>query len=85
MYRDLRVRNSCRPTPVPRNHQAFVFSAPMLDRVVYKVITAPSFVIAAQRIKDFNNDQGLDLFWTLVCEDDFEVVYQNDVPPSLHF
>ena len=83
MYRDLRIRNSNKPTAVPRDYRAFVFSAPALDTVVYKVILAPSFVIAYQRLKEFSLEQGLDLFWSPVCDDDFEVVHCFDVPPKL--
>lgn len=83
MYRDLRVRNSCKPTPVPRNHKAYVFFAPCLDSCVHKVILAPNFSIASRRLKEFNDEQGLDLFWSFVCEDDFEVAYLHDVPLRL--
>ena len=83
MYRDLRIRNANKPTAVPRDYRAFVFRAPLLDTFVYKIILAPSFVIAYQRLKDFSNEQGFDFFWTLECEDDFEVVHKFDVAPHL--
>lgn len=83
MYRDLRIRNANKPTAVPREYRAFVFCAPALDTTVYKIILAPSFVIAYQRLKDFNIEQGLDLFWSLVTDDDFEVIHRFDTPPAL--
>lgn len=83
MYRDLRIRNSNRPTPVPRTYKAYVFRYNALDRYEYKVILAPSYIVAYQRLKDFVYEQGLEnLFWQNVCEDDFEVAYTNDVIPK---
>lgn len=82
MYKDLRIRNANRATPIPPKHRAYVFSTYACDIVQYKVIIAPSFIIAYQRIKDFNTDNDLDLFWNFVAEDDFEVAYSNNVIPK---
>ena len=81
MYKDLRVRNSVRPTPVPRNHKAYIFRWNGVDVPIYKVILAPSLVIAMQRIKDFSTENDIDAFWVFVSEDDFEVAYSNNVIP----
>lgn len=82
MYKDLRIRNSNRPTPVPRTYKAYVFSTQCADRVEYKVILAPSLIIAWQRIKEFQIENDLDLFWSFCQEDDFEVAYSNNVIPK---
>lgn len=81
MYRDLRIRNSNRNTPVPPTYKAYVFRVNMVDTVEYKVIVAPSRVVAYQRLKDFEYEQGIALFWQFVCEDDFEVAFTNDIIP----
>lgn len=82
MYDDLRVRNSSRPTPVPYKHRAFIFRYNTLGSPVYKVILAPTLLIANQRIKDFTSENDLDFFWEFVTEDDFEVVYPFNVVPK---
>lgn len=80
MYRNLRIKNSNRSTPIPPTYKSYVFSCNLLDTVDYKVIIAPSRVVAYQRLRDFEYEQGLEnLFWQFVCEDDFEVAYTNDV------
>ena len=83
MYRDLRIRNAYKPTPVPYGYKAYVFYAYALDTIVHKVILAPNFTIAYGRLKSFCDEQGCDLFWNLLAEDDFEVVHRFDVPPKL--
>lgn len=82
MYKDLRIRNSNRPTPVPRSFKAYIFYCNCLDSVEYKVILAPSFIIAYQRLKDFCIENDLDFFWLFLTEDDFEVAYSNNVIPK---
>lgn len=82
MYKDLRIRNSNRPTPVPRTYKAYVFASSCADFAVYKVIVAPSLIIAWQRIKDYSTENDIDFIWMFVCEDDFEVAYSNNVIPK---
>lgn len=82
MYKDLRIRNSNRPTPVPRTYKAYIFRWHGFDVPVYKVIVAPSLVIAFQRIKDFSIENDIDAFWQFVSEDDFEVAFSNNVIPK---
>lgn len=82
MYHDLRIRNANRPTPVPRTYKAYVFSCYPADCIVYKVIVAPSLVSAWSRIMTFSADNDLDVFWQFVCEDDFEMIYSNNVIPK---
>lgn len=82
MYKDLRIRNSNRCTPVPRSYKAYVFSTQCADTMSYKVVLAPSLVIAWQRIKEFQIENDLDLFWLFVAEDDFEVCYSNNLMPK---
>lgn len=82
MYRDLRVRNSNRPTPVPRSYHAFTFMWGHGIAPVYKTIVAPSYIIAEQRIRDFSRENDIDVFWQFICEDDFEVAHSNDVIPK---
>lgn len=83
MYRDLRIRNANRPTPVPPKYKAYVFSTSAVDTLVYKVIVAPSYIVACQRLKDYQYETDTQsFFWRFVCEDDFEVAYTNDVIPK---
>lgn len=77
MYNDRRVRHSSRPTPVPSSYKAYIFVWYGVDAPIYKVILAPSPIIAHQRIKDFSIELGIDAFWNFVQEDDFEVVYTD--------
>lgn len=79
MYKDLRIRNSNRSTPIPPAYRAYVFRYNALDRFVYKVVVAPSLMIANQRIRDFCTENDLDFFWEFVCDDDFEVAFSNNV------
>lgn len=79
MYNDLRIRNANRSTPIPPTYKAYVFRTSVFDTCEYKVIIAPSLVIAFQRIKDFCTENDIDAFWHFVCEDDFEVAYSNNV------
>lgn len=79
MYKDMRIRTSIRSTPVPRNYRAFVFRYMALDTYVYKVILAPDFSVAFQRLKDFSVEQGLDAYWSSVTDDDFEIVFYNNI------
>lgn len=83
MYRDLRIRNSNRPTPIPPTYKSYTFMWRGIGcgDTVYKTIIAPSRIVAMQRIKDFSYENDLDAFWTLLCEDDFEVAYTNDLMP----
>lgn len=81
MYNDLRIRNANRPTPIPPSYKAFIFRCFCVDCFEYKVIVAPSLVIAHQRLKDFCADNDLDFFWSFVQEDDFEVAFSNNVIP----
>lgn len=81
MYQDLRIRTANRPTPVPRTYKAYVFRCFALDTVVFKVILAPSLLVAQTRIKDFSRENDLDVFWTYVQDDDFEVVFPDNVIP----
>lgn len=82
MYKDLRIRNSNRPTPVPRTYKAYTFRWQGVDCPVYKTILAPSLIVAMQRVKDFSTENDLDAFWQFVFEDDFEVAYSNNVIPK---
>lgn len=82
MYKDLRIRNSNRSTPIPPAYKAYVFRWQGVDAPVYKVIVAPSLIVAFQRVKDFSIENDLDAFWQFVCEDDFEVAYSNNVFPK---
>lgn len=82
VYKDLRIRNANKPTPVPPSYKAYIFAYSCVDGLEYKVILAPSFVIASQRIRDFSVDQDLDaVFWRFIGVDDFEVAYSNNVLP----
>ena len=82
MYRDLRIRNSNRPTPVPRTYRAYIFSTSAIDNLVYKVIVAPSYIVACQRLKDYQYETDtMSFFWSFVGEDDFEVAFTDDVIP----
>lgn len=83
MYRDLRIRNANRNTPIPPAYKAYVFRTSAIDQSIYKVIIAPSYIVACQRLKDFQYENDLtDFFWFFVQEDDFEVAYTNDVIPK---
>lgn len=82
MYDDLRIRSSNRLTPIPPKYKAYIFRCYLVDSVLYKVILAPSLVIANQRLRDFSISNDLDFFWTFVQDDDFEVVYLNNVIPK---
>ena len=83
MYKDLRVRNSYRPTPVPHSYNAFIFAYHNPDgSLEYKVILAPSKITAWQRIRDWSAENDVDFFWFFVQEDDFEVISSNNVPLS---
>lgn len=82
MYKDLRIRNSNRPTPVPRSYKAYIFAFSCFDKVVHKVVLAPSLIIAHQRVKDFCAEYDVDAFFSFVAEDDFEVAYSNNVIPK---
>lgn len=79
--RDLRIRTSNRPTPVPFGSRAYVFLN-VYDDVV-KVIIAPNMEYAAQRFREFLLEQGIDTKgWRVVpYDDDFEVICQGDVLP----
>lgn len=77
MYKDRRVRQSSRPTPVPFFYKAYIFVWYGVDVPIYKVILAPNLIIAHQRIKDFSIENDIDAFWQFVQEDDFEVVYTD--------
>ena len=82
MYHDLRIRNSNRSTPIPPKYRAYIFRYNTLDTgFIYKVVVAPSLIVANQRLKDFTAENDLDFFWDYVCEDDFEVAYSNNVIP----
>lgn len=81
MYKDLRIRNANRSTPVPPKYKAYIFRYSCVDCDAYKVIVAPSFIVAQQRIKDFCIEQDIDAFFLFVAEDDFEVAYSNNVIP----
>ena len=75
MYEDSRIRTSNRPTPVSFAHKAFVFGFHQPDgSMSYKIILAPSQIIAWQRIRDYSAINQLDFFWMLIAEDDFEVI-----------
>lgn len=83
MYRDLRIRNANRPTPIPPKYRAYVFRTSAIDEDIYKVIVAPSYIVACQRLEDFKYENDLtSFFWRFVAEDDFEVAYTNDVLPK---
>lgn len=81
MYKDLRIRNANRCTPIPPSYRAFIFRYNCIDRFVYKVIVAPNLVIANQRLRDFTAENDLDFFWEFVSDDDFEVAFSNNVVP----
>ena len=82
MYKDLRIRNSNRPTPIPPTYKAYVFRVETVDSYELKVIVAPSFIVACQRIKDWEIENDISLFWRFIQEDDFEVAYSNNVIPK---
>lgn len=82
MYKDLRIRNANRSTPIPPTYKAFIFRCFCVDTIEYKVIVAPSLVVANQRLKDFCSENDLDFFWSFVQEDDFEVAFSNNVIPK---
>lgn len=82
MYKDLRIRNSCRSTPVPPNCKAYVFRCNALDDVIIKVIIAPNYIIAYQRLKDWMYENDLsDFFWFKIAEDDFEIAWSDNILP----
>ena len=52
MYKDLRIRNSNRNTPIPPKYKAYIFRYNALDvGFIYKVIVAPSLIVANQRLR----------------------------------
>lgn len=78
-YKDCRIRNSVRSTPVPVSYRAYIFqySEMMLgaDNDCYKVILAHSFPAAVQRIKEFCIEQGLEYSsYRYRGDDDFEII-----------
>lgn len=80
-YQDIRIRTSNKCTPIPPKCKAYVFRYNALDTFVYKVVIAPSLMVANQRIRDFTTENELDFFWQFVSEDDFEFVYfDNQIP-----
>ena len=81
MYKDLRIRNANKATSVPPAFKAYIFKYTAVDSYVFKVILAPSFIVANQRIRDFSIENDLDFFWQFVQEDDFEVACSNNVLP----
>ena len=81
MYNDLRIRNSNKATPIPPAYKAYVFRVETVDSYELKVIIAPSMIVACQRIKDWEIENDLSLFWRLVQEDDFEVACSNNILP----
>lgn len=82
MFKDLRIRNSNRPTPIPPSYKAYVFRVETVDSFELKVIIAPSYIIACQRMKDWSIENDISLFWRFVQEDDFEVAYSNNIIPK---
>lgn len=82
MYKDLRIRNANRSTPIPPTYKAYVFRVETVDSFEFKVILAPSFIIACQRIRDWEIENDISLFWRFVQEDDFEVACSNNVLPK---
>ena len=82
MYKDLRIRNANRNTPIPPSYKAFVFRVETVDSYEIKVVIAPSKIVAYQRIKDWEIENDITFFWRLIAEDDFEVAYSNNVIPK---
>lgn len=81
MYKDLRIRTANKATPIPPTYKAYVFRVDTVDSYVLKVILAPSFIVATQRIKDWEIENDISLFWRFVQEDDFEVACSNNILP----
>lgn len=82
MFKDIRIRNANRSTPIPRGCRAFVFYDVYDDQV--KVIISDSVERALIRFKFFCYDQGIDYTkgWRLTpFEDDFEVVLSDNLLP----
>lgn len=79
--RDLRIRTSIRPTPVPFGSRAYVFLNVFDD--VAKVIIAPNMDYANKRFREFLLEQGIDTKgWRVIpYVDDFEVICPGDVLP----
>lgn len=82
MYEDKRIRTSNCPTPIPFNYKAYIFRCFAVDSLEYKVILAPSLLVAHTRLKDFTRENDLDVFWSFVHQDDFEVVFPDNVIPK---
>lgn len=82
MYKDCRIRNASRSSPVPPNYRAWVFRYPTIGEYVYKVVLAPSMALAYQRIQDYARENDLDCFWVPVCNDDFEIIYPHNIIPK---
>lgn len=76
MLLDIRIRSSNRPTKIPASYRAFVYRYGSFSDVPGEicVIVAPDRMHAEQRLKDFCYEQGLDLFFIYLGDDDFQVV-----------
>lgn len=75
MLSDVRIRSSNRSTKVPASYRAFVYRYGSFSDCIgtITVIIAPDRMHAEQRLKDFCYEQGIDLFFTYIGEDDFQV------------
>lgn len=83
-YKDCRIRNSARSTPVPLAYRAYIFqySEMMLGATNerFKVILSHSFPAAVQRIKEFCCEQGLEYSaFRYRGDDDFEVIAVQNI------
>ena len=81
MYKDLRIRHANKPTPIPPSFKAYVFRVETVDSFELRVILAPSYIIACQRIKDWEIENDLSLFYRFIEEVDFEVACCNNILP----
>lgn len=67
MLRDLRIRNSNRPTKIPFGYQAYIYCWYGPDDVQYRVIIASDKLHADQLLRDWCFENGLETsFWRSV-------------------
>lgn len=82
MYKDIRIRNANRSTPVPRGCRAFVYYDVFNSEV--KVIISDCPERADRYFREWVVDQGIDLnCWrSFPFVDDFDVVLADNLLPK---
>ena len=72
--RDVRIRNSNRPTKIPASYHAFIYAWYGVDSLEYEVIIAADKVHADQLLRDLCLENGLSsAFFRFVSEVDFKI------------